>query len=362
MVYTIDSILSNPAFINAVINRTMVTLTGVDTVDWLNYLEAKGTNPDGTFKTYIGNTTAVVVGSFIDRYSEKPIRKRQAMQKGYGEVGVLGESYQMDNARLEELQVLVNTLNTLQNETAMEAVVNFLVDDFRQCILAPNKRVDLLLNDLKFTGKAEMRSKVDDDGVKIQTINLPFHKDKNLFTPASSAKATFLSYIDSIIPILRANGSDATIMEMNRSTFRKYIVGCDEFAKTFIAKYGTAQFNAGALASPDMFNQLFETLQIPFKIRLKDVYVKLQDGSSINSVPDGKISLLPEEKIGFLRNRKPYELSDRIPGKTYTEQPNGLFVATQRTAEGRFTEYGAEWMVDINKSNRMGLIDLSKMK
>lgn len=359
MQYTIDSILSNPAFISTVINRVMVTLTDADRIDWKDYLVPATTNPDGTFKTYSGNMTAVVVGSFIDKNSGKPVRKRQSMMRGYGEVGALGESYQMTNDQLTRLQELVNTLNQLQDEASMEDVIAFLVDDFRQCTLAAHKRMDLMLNDLKFTGKAEARSKTDQDGVKLQTITLPSRKDKNLFMPDASYKATFLSYIESIIPILRQNGCDATIMEMNRYTFRNYIVGCEEFSKSFIAKYGNAQFNPGALASPDMFNQLFEHLEIPLRIRLKDVYVTLQDKTAINIVPNAQIALIPDEKIGFLRHRKPYELDDKISSKTYSEQDDDLFVATERTKEGRFTEYGAEWIVDVNKSSRMGRIDLS---
>ena len=362
MVYTIDSILSNPAFITAVINRALVTLNAADAIDWPNYLNPAGTNPDGTFKTYFGNQTAVVVGSFIDKNSNKPIRQRHAMQQGMGEVNALGETYQMDNDRLDQLQILVDTLNRLGNQQAMEDVVNFLADDFRQCVLAPNKRMDLMLNDLKFTGKAESRSKVDEKGVKLTTITLPFKEGKNLFTPTAENKGAFLSFLENILPTLRQNGSDATIMEMSRTTFRKCIVGDDEFAKSFIAKFGSAQFNPGALASPDMFNQLFENLQIPLIVRIKEVNVKLQDATMLATVPDYKISLLPNERIGFLRHRRPYELADRIPSKTYTVLENDHFVATERTKEGRTMEYGAEWIVDINQPKRMGLIDLSAFK
>jgi len=362
MVYTIDSILSNPAFITVVINRAKVTLNNADAIDWTGYLTPAGTNPDGTFKTYSGNQTAVVVGSFIDKNSNKPIRKRHAMRRGMGEVNALGETYQMDNDRLDELQVLVDTLNRLGNTQAMEDVVNYLADDFRQCVLAPHKRMDLMLNDLKFNGKAEARSKVDADGIKLTTITLPFKEDKNLFTAKSDNKGKMLTFLENILPVLRQNGSDATIMEMSRTTFRKCIVGDDEFAKTFIAKYGSAQFNPGALASPAMFNQLFENLEIPLIVRLKDVNVKLQDGSIQTTVPDYKISLLPAGNIGLLRHRRPYELADRIPGKTYTVLDNDLYVASERTKEGRTMEYGAEWIVDINQPNRMGIIDLSAFK
>lgn len=363
MTYTIESILSNPAFLNVVINRAMVTLPDIDRIDWVDYLDPMKTNPDGTFKTYIGNQTGVVVGSFIDKHSNKPIRKRHAMSKGHGEVGSLGESYQMDNARLEKLQELVDTLNLLGNQQAMEDIINFLVDDFRQCALAPHKRMDLMLNDLKFTGKAEVQSKADENGVKINTIQLPFKKNKNLIVPTSDVKDTFISYLINAVPTLRQAGSDATIMEMNRVTFTNYIAGCKEFKENFVTKVASVEVGtAQSLISPAIVNQVFTSLQIPFQIRLKDVYITMQDGTTKNAVPDGKISLLPNDKIGHLRYNRPYELSDRIASKSYTEQENGLYIATERTKEGRFVEYGCDWIVDVNRSNRMGLIDLAAFK
>lgn len=359
MVYTLDSILSNPAFITAVINRAIVTLNNADSIDWQEYLTPEITNPDGTFKTFMGVTSAVTVGSFIDKNSGKRVRKRQSMVKGYGEVAPLGESYQMDNDRLDRLQILVETLNRLGNQQAMNDIVNFLTDDFRQCVLAPHKRIDLMLNELKFNGQSTSQSQVADDAVNVQTITLPYTEGKNKFTPTAGAKDKFLSYIDSLIPILRSNGSDATIMEMNRATFRKFIVGCKEFSTTFKSKFGAYEINSGNLTGVEIFNRLFSDLSIPLTVRLKDVYLRGANGQMINAVPDNKIALLPNETIGYLRWRTPYEVSDPIPSKTYTQQENGLFIATERNKEGRFIEYGAEWIPDVNKANRMGLLDLT---
>lgn len=360
MTYTIDSLLSNPVFLNVVINRALVTIADADRIDWPEYLQPLGTNPDGTFKTYSGAVKHVIIGSFIDKNSNKPVRKRHAMSKGQGEVGSLGESYQMDNDRLARLQELIDTLNRTGNQADMEAVVNFLVDDFRQCVLAPNKRMDLMLNDLKFTGKAEMRSKADQNGVKINKIELPFKAGKNLLTPESADQASFISWLINAIPTLRQNGVGATVMEMNAFTFRKYIAGCPEFQSNFINKVSSFEVGTSqALISPAIVNNVFTGLEIPLRIRLKDVYINMQDDTAINAVPNKKISLLPEGFIGNLRHHRPYELTDKIPGKSYTEQGNDLFIATERTKEGRFMEYGCDWIVDIDKYDQMGLIDLS---
>lgn len=353
MIYTIESLMAEPQIVSAIINRLKVTLTDADKIDWVNYLKPKKANPDGTFKTYIGNTTAVTVGSFIDKYSRKPLRTRKSMHKGYGEVGALGEAFQMENARLEELQVLIDTYNEKGEASVIEDIVSFLVDDFRECYLAPNKRMDLMLNDLKFTGKAGVNSNVDQKGVKIDEISIPLIK----VTPEATVKNTFISYLADQIDALRQQGCDAAIMEMSRATFVKYIVACPEFQSKFVSKFGSYEFTSGP-ATPTMVNELFAALELPLAVKIKSEYIKMQNGQQTNCVPFGKISLLPNDNIGNLRWKNPYEVTDKVPGKTYSMQENGLYIATQRTEEGRTTEYGCEWIVDIDKPNRMGLLDL----
>jgi len=355
MVYTIETLMASPAIVTAIINRLQVTMTEADKISWKDYLMPKKANPDGTFKTFIGNQTGVVIGSMIDRHSNKPIRKRHSLAKGYGEVACLGEAYQMDNARLEELQILVDTYNERGEKAVVEEIVNFLVDDFRQVYLAPQKRIDLMLSDLKFTGRAEANANADQKGVKIDTITIPVSTK----SPAAGVKATFITYLSEQIESLRASGCDASILEMSRATFAQYIVGCAEFKDTFVSKFGSFDFKSGGLATPQMANDLFSALQIPATIRIKQEYITMQNGVSSNVVPTKKIALLPNEKIGNLRWKTPYEITDPIQGKTYTQKENGLFIATQRTEEGRFVEYGCEWIVDIDKPNRMAIMDLA---
>lgn len=352
MIYTIESLMAEPMIIGAIIDRLKVTLTEADKIDWMDYLVPKKANPDGTFKTYFGNTTAVTVGSFIDKFSNKPLRPRKSMQKGIGEVGALGEEFQMDNARLEALQVLIDTYNEKNEASVIEDITAFLVEDFRECYLAPHKRMDMMLTDLKFKGEAGVNSNVDQKGVKIDKIIIPSHK----ITPVAGYKNTFISYLADQVDALRGEGVDAAVMEMSRATFVKYIVNCAEFQSKFVSKFGSYEFTSGP-ATPTMVNDLFQALELPLTIRLKAEYVKLQNGVVSNIVPNGKIALLPNGNLGNLRWKNPYEVTDKVPGKTYSQQENGLFIATRRTDEGRTTEYGCEWMVDIDKPNRMGIID-----
>ena len=51
----------------------------------------------------------------------------------------------------------------------------------------------------------------------------------------------------------------------------------------------------------------------------------------------------------------------RSPTKTYNNQPGGMYVSTQRTDEGRFTEYMAEWVPEFTNPNKITILDLDTM-
>jgi hypothetical protein len=108
MVLTLDKLFNDPNIVKAIIDRVMQTR--LDTIYWKRYLDFEQTM-SRTFKTYLGTVTGVTAGSIIDRNSNKPIRERRALGQGYGEVAYLGDRYQMDNDRLDQLKSLIDKYN-----------------------------------------------------------------------------------------------------------------------------------------------------------------------------------------------------------------------------------------------------------
>jgi hypothetical protein len=86
-----------------------------------------------------------------------------------------------------------------------------------------------------------------------------------------------------------------------------------------------------------------------------------EDGTSVNSFADDRITLLVSEKIGKMVWHTPYEITDPVPNKVYTGMEGGHFISTQRTDEGRFTEYMAEWMPNIANPNKIVIINLDNL-
>ena len=175
MVFTLETLFKDSMVVKAIIDRVMQTM--LDTIFWKRYLDFEETK-SRTFKTYLGTVTGVTMGSVIDRNSNKPLRERKDLGSGVGMVAYLGNRYQMDNDRLDMLKSLIdkyNTAKTADQVQALNAIIEYITDDLRQCLLAPHKRMDYVLGQLRSTGKASITNSNNRDGVEVMDIELPIN-------------------------------------------------------------------------------------------------------------------------------------------------------------------------------------------
>lgn len=134
MYLTVQTLLNDPNIVKAVIDR--VIALRLDTIYWKKHLDFEKTR-SRVFKTYLGTVTGVTAGSVIDRNSGKPLRERKSLGSGYGEVAYMGDRYQMDNERLDMLNLSIsstvharqtsNPLSTTLSTTSLTIFVRFFL-------------------------------------------------------------------------------------------------------------------------------------------------------------------------------------------------------------------------------------------
>ena len=90
--------------------------------------------------------------------------------------------------------------------------------------------------------------------------------------------------------------------------------------------------------------------------------MKEQNGKNVQVYADGHITLLPHDKVGYMRYHTPYEQTDPVPGMTYTPTGDGdMLVAANRDHNGRYLEYTAEWIPQIADPTLITTLDLTKL-
>lgn len=356
MILTLDKIFNDNVVLKAMIDRVIQTET--DRIYWQRYLDFEFTS-SRFFKTYFGTVTGVTMGSVIDKNANKPIRERKNLGSGVGEVAALGNKFQLDNDRLDVVRELINKFNSAgQGQPAvLTEIINYLADDIRQCTLAPHKRMDYIVGQLRSTGKASVKLADNPQGIELIDLELPVITK----TPESADKANLITYLQSQIQSLRPTIGTFGIMEMTRTTFNNRIAKSNEFQNAYKMILGNAEIAvAGGIITDSMANQLLTGIGLP-PIRIVEEYVVDEQGTSKNCFADDRIALLRQDKIGKMMWHTPYEITDPVPNKVYTGLQGGHFISTQRTDEGRFTEYMAEWMPNISEPNKIVVFDLDNL-
>lgn len=357
MKLTLEILFNDPNVQKAIIDRTMATRQ--DVIGWKTYLDFEETK-SRVFKTYLGTQMGVSAGTIIDRNAEKPLRQRRSLGSGVGEVAYLGDRYQLDNDRLDQLKALIDKFNATSSAAqagVMNEIIDYIVDDVRQVRLAPHKRMDLVLGDLRSDGRASVTNANNPLGVELIDIELPVKR----ITPTVGDKTNFISYIKGEVERLRPTHGKFSVMEMTRSTFNKNIVGSSEFQNTYkMIMSGSQVALSGGLITPDMANTVFSGIGLP-TIRIIDDMVALEDGTSKQVFKDNRITLLPQDKIGKMMWHEPYEITDPVPNKTYTRLEGGMWISNWRDKEGRYNEYGCEWIPNITAPNKIAIFDLDTM-
>lgn len=360
MMLTIETLFNDPNIVSAVINRVQQTRT--DVIYWQQYLDFRRTTTR-VFKDYIGTVTGVMAGSINSRYGEKGIRERRNIGHGYGEIAYLGDRYQISIDRLSELQDLIDKYNIAKPADQMAAlneIVDFIYDDFRQILLAAHKRMDLIVGSLIMTGKATVKNKddrKDTSAADLLDIDLPF----KFITPDASVANSFISYLQTQLNMLKSEYGVFSKMIMTRATFVKNIVGSPELGDKFKMILGQREMLASAnLVTSELASQVFTGIGLP-AIEIKEDYVIDQQGINQQVYADHRITLLQQDKIGHMRFHTPYEAVDPIPGRTYSKSEGEMLISQVRDDKGRYLEYTAEWIPQISNPNRMVNFDLTAM-
>ena len=354
---TIQTLFSDPMIVNAVIDRVLQTRQ--DRIYWQQYgsfLETK----TRVFKTYLGTVTGVMAGSIIGKNDQKPIRERRSLGSGYTEIAYLGDRYQMDIERLSQLQDILdkfNAANTADQRTILNEIIDFIYDEYRQILLAPHKRMDIVTGELLMTGKAKVHLADNKENIELLDIDLPF----KFLKPEVAVRTTFISYLKEQIEALKAKYGVFSKMIMSRGTFNKNIVGSKEFGETFKMILGSNQFYvSGGLITSQMASSVFSGIGLP-TIEIKEDYVENQNGENVQIYADDRITLLQSDNVMRMRHHRPYVMTDPVPGRNYSQSEGQMSICNYRDEEGRYMEYTAEWIPEFIAPNKIVNIDLSTM-
>lgn len=354
---TIDTLLSGKGserFIKSVADRSLALEQ--DEILLNRYLSFHGTTTR-FFRSLYGTTSAVRMGSVIDRNSNKTVRGRRPMGEAMLEVADLGDRFQIDIDRLEQLKGLLARANASASpgEFVANEVTEFLVDDFRELSIAPYKRMEKVLFDLMYNGNASVTISDNPNGVQILDMNLPI----NVVKAKSSDKGHLVDFLVDVRN--KYKHLKFSRMEMSQATYMKHIGRNAELLGKYKVSQGNVEVSITGMVPVSAVNSMFEALELP-PIRIISNKVVDLAGNEFDLCPVDKIVFLPKGEIGKLRHYEPLELVDPVPGKVYTSLKGSHLISSLRTDEGRFLEYSCSWIPEVRQPKSIISVDLTAIK
>ena len=170
-----------------------------------------------------------------------------------------------------------------------------------------------------------------------------------------------MKYLMNLVVELRTKFGNFASMEMSRKTFINAIVGSSDFGEFYKQSFAQKEVQiSSGLMSSQMATTIFQGFGLP-PIVINEDMVELADGTMKQVFADNRISLFTTAKQGRMRWHTPYEITDPVPGKTYTRSEGGMYISNIRTDEGRFMEYGCEWIPEYTNPNKITILDLDTM-
>lgn len=271
------------------------------------------------------------------------------------EVMYMGDSTQMDNDRLEQLDQLTRRMNQTLDASSVAAITEILVDDFRELSVAPYKRMEKVLFDLIANGKASVTAGDNTKGIQILDMELPVKikkaktSDKNNLIPFLMSIRNEYSYLD------------FGRMEMSQATFLKYFAQSEELKGKWEIAQGGSKATLSGMLPLESVNSLMASLGLPTIRVITSIVTDLNEKTS-PLMPDDKIVFLPEGEIGKIRHYDPFQHRNPIPNRTNTFLPGSVMVSTFRDGEGFRMEYGCAWIPEVRVPDNIISIDLTAIK
>ena len=135
----------------------------------------------------------------------------------------------------------------------------------------------------------------------------------------------------------------------------------DRLKQMWAANFDTESIlKLSASNTSQLASQVFTGIGLP-AIEIKEDYVKDQTGKNVAIYADDRITLLPQDRIGYMRFHTPYEATDPTPGRNYTQADGDMLICGYKDDNGRYLEYTAEWIPQITNPNLIVNFDLTTM-
>lgn len=287
---------------------------------WRTYLDLGTPQMSLTFETAIGRERIAAAASIVDQDSPAPVRSRNKLERYKGTIPSMKEKFPLNQSQMREIEVL-RALN-LPNGGS-DILVNILLKDLRECAVAGDKRIDIMLYQALSTLTIDVSATNNPDGIALGTIDLLAQSNQKQGVPTvwSDVNATIIDDIEKWIQI-----NMLTRGRMFGKIMMPFEVWVNFKKNTQVKSYLAGFFNTGKSGNSfavtlSNVNEYMMANGWPMIELINHTAAVETDGVAgfIRPWNQYNVSFVPAGKLGTLYNAIPMELlpQHKIADKTY---------------------------------------------
>lgn len=298
---------------------------------WKNEIKTIDYCAAKVFQTNLAEYTAAMVGSVISKNGERPVHTMPDWGQIQGSIGHIGDEWELDNDYLDQMHQLEGRYRDMEGRGYTQAALNENYDKliqrsfkpFEKAVIAPHKRIDMLYYEGLFKGTQTVSRTNNTKANVSYTFNLDVEQISSS-TNWGQANATPFKDIKSLKDKAKQKGRKILKLRMSENTFYA-MCQATEIKDTFKLNLGTLQVNPSVpMITVDQMNVYLRSIMLPTIQIEEDQFVTFADGTNINIIPDNRVVAQCAENVAVMKISDPLELTDPIPGVSYSTHDDNL--------------------------------------
>jgi hypothetical protein len=284
-----------------------------------------------TYTSAIGASRIEAAASIINRDSSTPLRSRAALAKLSGDIPAIKEMYKMSENDYRDFLTL-QALN-VDDATKRQQLLDFLFADVKNVGNAAHKRLDVMTLEAVSKGTISLTIDNNPDGLVLANpIDLLMpggNKSNSAVSWATSATATPITDIETVIESANARGISFSKILMSRTLWLKFIKAkevVDSMTAYFYGPKPGTGFNPKAVTTLDNINTYMTANRMPV-IEIVDETIGIEKDGVIGTIKpfdENNASFIPAGNLGTIKNAVAIEQLQPVSAVSYAQYNRAL--------------------------------------
>lgn len=273
--------------------------------------------PTLSYVSVIGKNRIEAAASVVSRDASAPLRTRATLDKLTGEIPAISQKFKMSENDYRDFLLLQNMGNVSDGDKANQ-LMDLMWGDVKKASEAPLKRIDIMCLQAVSSGKIQINTTNNPDGLAVDDIDLlmpsgnKVNASVNWNSSPTTAKPLTVD-IPGIVQAAAARGITFAKMQMSQAKWYKFIAITEviNYVSNFIGRKQTGQ----VLMTLDNINQMFSANGWPVVEIVNENIGIEKDGviTTINPWEDTNVAFIPDGQLGVIKNS--FAIEDLQPAK-----------------------------------------------